>query len=88
MSNEVEYKRNVGRPPSDTPKDRWVCSVDLDVAIFWRAALWDTLTNQVRKGAMSELTTRLLREEMNRVRDRQQATPGLNEPLADSPSGE
>lgn len=81
--SEVEYKRSVGRPPSETPKDRWVCSVDQDVAIFWRLALWDTLTNSVRKGAMSELTSRLLREEMNRV-----LATRNHEPLAHPAPGE
>lgn len=57
-----------GRPPSDTPRDRWNVKVDLEVAIWWRTYLWDELENAVRKGAMSDLTSRLLREEMNRIK--------------------
>lgn len=60
--------KTLGRPPSATPRDRWNVKVDLDVAVWWRAYLWDELENAVRKGAMSDLTSRLLRDEMNRIK--------------------
>lgn len=69
MSEQAEaFKPQRGRPPSDTPRDRWNVKVDLDVAIWWRAQLWDELENKVRIGAMSDLTSRLLRDEMNRLK--------------------
>jgi hypothetical protein len=71
MSNDAadsEFKPARGRPPSDTPRDRWNVKVDLDVAIWWRARLWDELEGKVRIGAMSDLTSRLLRDEMNRLK--------------------
>lgn len=61
-------KNKGGRPPRDTPGDRWGVVVDLDVAIWWRTYLWDEIEQAPRKGSMSELTSRLLREEMNRIK--------------------
>jgi hypothetical protein len=69
MNDSTEdFKPTRGRPPSDTPRDRWNVKVDLDVAIWWRARLWDELEGKVRIGAMSDLTSRLLRDEMNRLK--------------------
>lgn len=57
-----------GRPKRAIPGDRWTVVVDQDVALFWRLYLWDEIEQAPRKGSMSELTTRLLRDEMNRVK--------------------
>lgn len=63
-----DFKPTRGRPPSDTPRDVWHVKVDLDVAVWWRTRLFDELEGKVRKGAMSDLTSRLLRDEMNRLK--------------------
>jgi hypothetical protein len=61
------YKPTRGRPPSDTPRDSWNVKIDLDVAIWWRTYLYDEIEQRVRKGSMSDLTSRLLRDEMQRI---------------------
>ncbi len=57
-----------GRPRSATPRDRWDVKVDQDVALFWRLMLHDEIENAPRKGSMSNLTSRLQRDEMNRIK--------------------
>lgn len=67
MSSENNsLKSNRGRPKSTIPKDDWHVSIEQDVSIYWRVRGTDPFTGQVQKGFLSELATRLLREEMNR----------------------
>jgi hypothetical protein len=70
MTDAAEsFKPTRGRPPADAPRDTWNVKVDLDVAVWWRTRLYDEIEGRVRKGAMSDLTSRLLRDEMNRLRE-------------------
>ncbi|MFM6926962.1 MAG: hypothetical protein ACKOX6_00770 [Bdellovibrio sp.] len=63
--NTVEINKG-GRPAAPIPNDRWNVRVSPDVGVYWRTRFWDELSQQVRKGEMSKLVDRLLREEMNR----------------------
>jgi hypothetical protein len=58
--------KNFGRPPGNIPKDDLHLRADADVTLYFRMKFLDTFTGRPKVGAMSELVTRLLREEMNR----------------------
>lgn len=55
-----------GRPPNPITNERLTVYVSADVFLYWRMKYWDEFSQQMRKGEMSKLVDRLLREEMNR----------------------
>lgn len=64
MTTET-LKSNRGAPKQG-PKDDWHVSIDQTTSIYFRAKYLDPLTKTTRKGALSELVNRLLREELAR----------------------
>lgn len=64
--SSTPMKSNRGAPRSPIPKDDMHVSVDASVALHFRMKFLDPVTKATRKGALSELVNRLLREEMAR----------------------
>jgi hypothetical protein len=67
--SDAPYKSNRGAPKKAIPSDDWHVSVDLDLSTHFRLKHMDTFTGKTRKGALSELVNRLLREEYNREKE-------------------
>lgn len=64
--SEQQMKSNRGRPKNPVKRDEWHVRVDPEVSLFWRMFFHDEFTGTVRKNELSNLVTRLLREEMER----------------------
>lgn len=67
-----------GRPPGP-PKERVHLMIDQEVYLYWSLVFTDPFTRQLKKGELSELASRLLREEMQRRQSQARAQGEQNE---------
>lgn len=62
----TERANKGGRPANLIKNEKVSVYVTADVALYWRMRFWDDFSQQLKKGEMSKLVDRLLRDEMNR----------------------
>jgi hypothetical protein len=63
MSNNPEMTSNRGRPPNPQPTERIHVAIPTNVSVYYRMKFFDDLTQQMKKGELSKLIVRLLKEE-------------------------